>query len=413
MLSSIVNVTSTTAIMNETMLYTNEMTKRNGLFLSIIIPAYNEAQRISATLYTVDKFMRTKDVSYEILVVNDGSKDETSLVVEELTLKIPHLRLIDNKENHGKGWVIQQGMLEAQGEYRLFMDADGSTSIEYVDQLLAAAHEGYDVVISSRRIKGAIIDVPQGKMREMLGTLFRSLVHFLVPLGIVDSQNGFKLFSKKAAEIIFTKQKTGGLAFDVEILAIARLYGFSIKEEPIRWIDDNRSTVTKRKMIQMLSDIFKIKLNLMNGKYGHYHPQFGDQRLITLSKFLLFGLANTIVDWLWYLALTRTFDFFADHLVFAKGVAFLIGSIPIFLGNAYWVFPKGIPVTIADHIKLYGILGAAFFINTAALTAFLVYGFNDVLSLILATGVSFIWNIGMSWFLLFKDRIGIPVYTTA
>ncbi len=161
-------------------------------------------------------------------------------------------------------------MLEASGKYRLFMDADGSTSIDHIDPMLEAAEAGYDVVVSSRRVKGAVIDVPQGVLRELLGSLFRLVVKLVVPLGIIDSQNGFKLFSGRAAEIIFNKQKTGGLAFDVEILAIARLYGFKIKEQPVRWVDDSRSTISKRKMVEMLFDVFKIKLNLMNGEYGEY-----------------------------------------------------------------------------------------------------------------------------------------------
>jgi dolichyl-phosphate beta-glucosyltransferase len=256
-------------VLGDAYITTTQMTKSNTLYLSIIIPAYNEAERIGATLASINTFMRQKDYSYEIIVVNDGSVDETATLVEKLAETIPHLRLINNKENKGKGSVIQQGMLEAKGEYRLFMDADGSTSIDHVDQLLNTAKSGYDVVLSSRRIQGAVVEVEQGKVRELLGAVFRKIVHILVPLGVVDSQNGFKLFTKKATELIFSKQKTGGLAFDVEILAIAKLYGFKIKEEPIHWVDDNRSRVSRRRMIEMLIDVFKIKINLMRGAYGH------------------------------------------------------------------------------------------------------------------------------------------------
>jgi dolichyl-phosphate beta-glucosyltransferase len=388
------------------------MTERNTKYLSIIIPAYNEAARIGLTLHSIDTFMKTKRYTYEIIVANDGSKDETASVVQSLSTKIPHLRLLDNETNQGKGRVIQQGMLEAEGTYRLFMDADGSTSIEHVDKLLATAEKGYDVVVSSRRIEGAVVEVEQSKMREMLGVLFRKIVHILVPLGVVDSQNGFKLFTAHAAQLIFNKQKTSGMAFDVEILAIAKLYGLSFKEEPIRWVDDERSTVTKRRMIEMLADVFKIKLNLMRGEYGHYIPHFGDYRMITLSKFLMFGLVNTLVDWTWYIALTRTFSYFDPHFFAAKGVAFLIASIPIFLGNAYWVFPKD-TFTWIDIIKLYGILGAAFFINILSFAGLHAAGIPDFYAVILSTVVSFCWNLSVTWILLIKDRVTIPVYKTA
>jgi putative flippase GtrA len=134
-----------------------------------------------------------------------------------------------------------------------------------------------------------------------------------------------------------------------------------------------------------------------------------------LTKFIFLGAINTAVDWLWYLALTRSFLFFADHLVFAKGVAFLIGSVPLFFGNTYWVFPKNSIVSLTDQLKVYGILAAAFFINSAALSVFLAYGYNDIVAVVLATATSFMWNVAVAWAFLIKDRqkSPAPVYTPA
>src|SRR3989344_174339 len=171
------------------------------MYLSVIIPAYNEAERIGKTLYAVSDYFRTALYKYEIIVVNDGSADATQEIVNELTVSIPYLTQISYTQNRGKGWAVKQGMLKAKGKYRLFMDADNSTAIKYVEELLREA-ETSDVVIGSRRISGARITLSQPLYREFLGYVFRALVHAIVPLDVSDSQNGFKLFTAEAAEII-------------------------------------------------------------------------------------------------------------------------------------------------------------------------------------------------------------------
>jgi dolichyl-phosphate beta-glucosyltransferase len=237
------------------------------MYLSVIIPAYNEAERIKSTLYSVDSYLRERQYEYEIIVVNDGSKDNTREVVEATMKDIPHLRVINNKNNHGKGWVVRKGMLSAKGLFRLFMDADNSTSIENLEQLLPYAKEGYEVVVSSRRIAGAEVEVEQNFVRNFLGAMFRILVRTIVPVGIVDTQNGFILFTARAAEEIFRRQRTFTWAFDVEVLAIARLLGFSMKEAPIHWVNDGRSRVTFKGMVNMLLEVFQIRWQLWSGTY--------------------------------------------------------------------------------------------------------------------------------------------------
>ncbi len=235
--------------------------------LSVIIPAYNEELRIEKTLLAVSDFLQKQTFPYEILVVNDGSKDATSSVVQKLTAKVPNLKLIDNKLNHGKGWVTKQGMLEATGDVRVFMDADNSTKVYEIIKFLPFFDQGYDIVIGSRRIQGSNIAVKQSPFRDFLGGVFRFIVHTLVPVGVTDSQCGFKAFSAKSSQAIFSKQTIYRWAFDVEILALARKQGFKIKELPITWVNDSESHVKLGGMISMLLEVVEVRLNLWSGKY--------------------------------------------------------------------------------------------------------------------------------------------------
>lgn len=237
------------------------------MYLSVIIPAYNEEKRIAKTLESIYNFLKIQTYDYEILVVNDGSKDKTVEVVSQLLGQIANLKLIDNKENHGKGWVVRQGMLSAQGEVRLFMDADNSTAVDQVTKFLPFFEQGYDVVVGSRNIKGATVATKQPWIREFLGWAFRFLVHMIVPLGVLDSQAGFKAFSRKSAEAVFAKQTIFRWAFDVEILSIAKKLGFRIKEVPIAWNNEAESHVKLGGMIRMFFEVLTVRKNLWTKKY--------------------------------------------------------------------------------------------------------------------------------------------------
>lgn len=237
------------------------------MYLSVIIPSYNEEKRIAKTLQSVDAYLKQQSYDYEILVVNDGSKDKTAEVVRGAVAYVANLRLIDNKENHGKGWVVRQAMLEAKGQVRLFTDADNSTSVDQIANFLPYFEQGYDMVIGSRRIKGAVIAIKQPWIRDFLGGIFRLMVHTIVPLGVKDSQAGFKSFSAKAAEAIFPQQTIARWAFDVEILAVARKMGFKVKEVPIKWINDLESHVKLSGMVKMLFEVLQVRKNLWRGRY--------------------------------------------------------------------------------------------------------------------------------------------------
>jgi dolichyl-phosphate beta-glucosyltransferase len=236
--------------------------------LSVIIPAYNEAERLPNTLKAVDEYLRRQSYEYEILVVNDGSKDNTTGVVREAERSIKGLRLVGGKENYGKGHSVKQGMLEAKGDYRLFMDADNSTSIDQVEKMWLEFAKGFEVVIGSRDIKGAELPVPQSWVRRRLGDIFNLIVQTISGLwGMWDTQCGFKGFTRKAAEELFSRATIATWAFDVEILVLAKKRKYKIQEVPVRWINDPNSKVKFFGMVKMLFEVLKIRLNLWKGLY--------------------------------------------------------------------------------------------------------------------------------------------------
>lgn len=241
--------------------------QENVPFLSIVIPAYNEEKRIHKILEAADNYFSKQDYFYEIIVVNDGSTDKTAEVVKSFKKKIKNLKLVDNKENHGKGYVVKQGMLVALGDFRLFADADNSTAIEQIEKLLPYFNQGYDVVIGSRAVKGAQVLNPQAFYKVLLGKLGNIVIQIFAVWGISDTQCGFKCFTKEAAKNIFRRQTIYRWGFDVEILAIARYLRYKIKEVPIVWINDPMSHVKFSAYFQVLFETLKVRWNLWIGKY--------------------------------------------------------------------------------------------------------------------------------------------------
>lgn len=237
--------------------------------LSVVIPAYNEEKRLPKTLEEIDKYLIRQNYDYEIIVISDGSKDKTVETVKGLQSKIKNLRIIDNKENHGKGYVVRQGLMEAKGDYRLFTDADNSTSVDQVEKMWPWFEKGYDIVIGSREVEGAILDPPQPFQRRLTGMAFRFLTDIFTGLwDIIDSQCGFKGFNKKSVEDILPKCRIDRFSFDPEILVLAKRMGYKIKEIPITWKNDLESKVKFKSMAKMGFDLVKIRMNLIKGVYG-------------------------------------------------------------------------------------------------------------------------------------------------
>ena len=242
----------------------------NMMHLSIIVPAYNEERRLPKTLKAIDDYLRSQDYDSEIVVVSDGSQDKTAQVSKELG--ILNLRVIENKENHGKGYVVRQGMLEAKGDFRVFMDADNSTTVNHVERMWPRFGEGSDVVICSRDHKDSVIPTPQSFSRRMLGDLFNvGVVQLIGGLwGMWDTQCGFKGFTAKAAQDIFSRSVIDRWAFDVEALVIAKKLGYRVTEVPVLWINDAESKVGVglKPMIRVFREVAQIRWNSITGKYS-------------------------------------------------------------------------------------------------------------------------------------------------
>lgn len=243
----------------------------NKPYLSVVIPAYREADRIGSNLLEIDKFLASKDFSYEIIVVTDGSPDNTPEVVRNYMGQIKNLRVVENTENRGKGYAVKVGLLETKGKYVVFLDADGSTSITHLEKFLPEFEKGFDVVIGSRKIKGSFVQVHQPRYREIMGEGGNWLIRIVLGLWTFpDTQCGFKMLSGKAAHEIAKRMVVDRFGFDFELIALAFALGYKVQQMPVRWLNEEGSSVTltgPNGFIQVLIDLFKTKGRLMFGKY--------------------------------------------------------------------------------------------------------------------------------------------------
>ncbi len=225
--------------------------------LSFIIPAYNEAERIEASLNKALEYFGRQEYTCEVLVVDDGSRDGTPDIVRRHEGEV--IRLVQQPRNMGKGAAVRRGMLEARGGMRIFSDADFSTPITETGRMLEYLQE-YDVVIGSRAIDTSYIKEHQPWYRESMGKMFNRLVQTVAVPGILDTQCGFKGLRAAAAEEIFQRTKIDGFSFDVEMLFLARRLGYTIKEIPVEWYNDARSTLNPiSDSLRMFGELLKIR----------------------------------------------------------------------------------------------------------------------------------------------------------
>jgi glycosyltransferase involved in cell wall biosynthesis len=240
---------------------------------SIVLPAFNEGVRIGPSLRKALAFVREQGWSAEIIVVDDGSRDDTAEVVRGFMANAPEVRLLQNPGNHGKGYSVRNGMLNSRGEILLFSDADFSSPVQEALKLIAAIREGADVALGSRWLQAETQTVRQSLLRQFVGRAYNILLRVALGLPFKDTQCGFKAFTRQAAEIIFTRQQIEGWGFDPELLFIARKFKLKIAEVPVEWANDDRSKVNPiRDGIKMFVELLKIR---MHGISSHYdHPTF-------------------------------------------------------------------------------------------------------------------------------------------
>lgn len=226
---------------------------------SVILPAYNETGCLAASLNTVKSYLDSTGETFEIILVDDGSKDDTRSIAESLAKDIPELRVISNAQNHGKGYVVRQGMLAAEGEYRLFCDTDLAVPVHQLDMLVAEMEKGHDVAIGSRYLDK---DSPKHTAwyRRLMGWGFNIVVRLTTSLSFKDTQCGFKCFSAESAGTIFSRMTLTGFSFDVEALWLAQMMGFKIVEVPIDWWSKHETKVNLFKdSLRMIRDLWIIR----------------------------------------------------------------------------------------------------------------------------------------------------------
>ena len=236
--------------------------------VSVIVPAYNEQQRIGKTLEAIDDYFSNSPLTRQIIVVDDGSDDHTSDVVRNLKKDISALSVITYHPNRGKGHAIKKGLEESHGKYILFIDADNSTPIEEFEKFYPQLKDD-QVVIGSRYISGSTVVVKQPKYRVFIGRLGNMLIQTFLLDGISDTQCGFKAFQHEAARQIFSRMKVDRFGFDIELLSIARLLNYTVKEMPVSWYNSPESRLRPIKdALRTFGELIYIKLNLWGGRYS-------------------------------------------------------------------------------------------------------------------------------------------------
>ena len=245
---------------------------------SLILPAYNESERLTSSLPKVLEYVRQRRLDAEIIVVNDGSKDDTADIVRRFADADPCIRLLENPGNRGKGYSVRNGMLHARGDVMLFSDTDLSSPICEADKLFAAIRGGADVAIGSRWLQRELQTERQPLLRQLYGRLFNLGLRIMLGLNLKDTQCGFKAFTREAAHIIFPRQRVERWGFDPEILFLAKKFKLKTVEVPVEWAHDHRSKISPlRDGLRMGAEVLQVRWNDIRGRYKQ--PAFALQQL--------------------------------------------------------------------------------------------------------------------------------------
>lgn len=361
--------------------------------ISIIVPAYNEENRIAPTLQIINTFFASQNYSYEIIVVDDGSKDQTTTVVNNL--KLPHTQVISYGGNRGKGYAINFGVKASSGDWILMTDADNSTPIEQFSKLFTQTDQ-FEVIIGSRYMSGSTVTVKQSTPRIVMSRLGNLLVQLLVLPGLFDTQCGFKLFSASAARAIFPLQTIWGWGFDIEILRIAKEQGYKIKQVPITWRNDDQSRIQSANVFtKTLKELVAIRRNSWQGRYHSKRSEMGK-----LVRFAIVGAIGTTLD---YLVLNFTHLALGVGLYWALTLGFAVGAIHNYILNSVWSFRQPLSLTKLGQflcVALIGLLfnnGIVFFMTE-------LWGIHYNLAKLVALGIVFFWNYLVNRYWTFAEK---------
>jgi glycosyltransferase involved in cell wall biosynthesis len=235
---------------------------------SLILPAYNESERLTTSLPKVLDYVAQRRLNAEIIVVNDGSKDDTADIVRKFAAVHPEVRLLENPGNRGKGYSVRNGMLHARGDVMLFSDTDLSSPISEADKLFTALDGGADVAIGSRWLRRELQTEPQPLVRQLYGRAFNLCLRLVLGLNFRDTQCGFKAFTRQAAHTIFARQHVERWGFDPEILFVAKKFKLKTVEVPVEWAHDHRSKINPlRDGMRMGSEVLQVRWNEIQGRY--------------------------------------------------------------------------------------------------------------------------------------------------
>lgn len=241
--------------------------------LSIVIPAYNEEKRLPQTLEHITRFLDQRGGVAEIIVVNDGSKDRTAEIAQQVSTGKWRVRVIENPGNRGKGYAVRNGALSAANDWILITDADLSTPIEDAARLFQAVEDhGVEVAFGSRAVDRSLVAVRQSALRELSGRVFNLTMRILVRLPYADTQCGFKLYSRSAARKIFSRQLLDGFGFDVEDLYLARKLGYQARETPVRWSNAEGTKVSLFSGLKAFYELWCVRRNSLMGRYQIHNP---------------------------------------------------------------------------------------------------------------------------------------------
>ena len=239
---------------------------------SIVIPAYNESERIAESLEKIVVFLAEQRWSAEVLVVNDGSRDNTAEVIRRYSAQYPYIRLVENPGNRGKGYSVRNGMLQANGDIVLFTDADLSAPITEAPKLFAEIQKGADLAFGSRWLIAKLQTERQSLMRQVAGRMYNIIMRLVLGLKYKDTQCGFKAFDRRAVDTLFTRQRIERWGFDVELLFLANKFKLKIVEVPVAWAHDDRSKINPLvDGIKMFGEMLSIRWNSIIGRYSAPH----------------------------------------------------------------------------------------------------------------------------------------------
>lgn len=354
--------------------------------LTVIVPAYNESKRISQTLRGIVQFFNGEGISYEVLVVNDGSTDQTAEVVKALNLE--NVTVIDYGENRGKGYAVNYGVMHASGAWVLFTDADNSTPIEEYTKL-AAQKDDYEIIIGSRYLADSKIVIKQSKLRILLSRIGNILAQAILLGGIKDTQCGFKLFSTSAAKRVFGKQTIWRWGFDMEILRAGRELGYKIKEVPVTWYNDEQTHIQSRRVFtKTFIELLTIRLNSLRGFYKD--SEVSEEMIF--FKFAIIGAIGTIID---FAILNFTNQVLGLSLLFSLTLGFSAGAVNNYIFNSIWTYRQ--KLTWPQFYQFITVaLGGLAINNVVVYTLSTDFSWKYNYAKLLAVVIVFFWNYGLN-----------------